>query len=101
MPCWSRVTLTNMTDAKLLVAALNKIGMDVDAISSNHIVANSGSGYIQFKRKAGDKQFAAYGDRNRLDEIKREYAVGGVQRFARTKGWSMRQKEDQIVLTKY
>jgi hypothetical protein len=90
-----------MIDAKLLAGALKEMGMDVDAVSVNHIVANSGRGYIEFKRKAGTKQFTASGDLRRLDEIKRAYAVGGVRKFARAKGWSMRQNEDRIVLTRY
>ena len=87
MPCWSRIEITNMTDARMLMDAVTDLGMGVDVVSNNHLIANSGSGYIEFKRKAGVKPFTASGDLSGLKAIRRKYTEAGVRKFARSNGW--------------
>lgn len=99
MPCWSVIENTNMTSFVQILEALSAMGAGAVHTEGDRIEATFGNRRISLW-KSGEK-YLAEDNVGVLPELQRKYAEVGVRRWAKKNGYGVRQKERELVLTRY
>ncbi len=95
MPCFSSIK-TKMTEGARIAEALSALGYAFET-SPNFVTGEKNGNRIEFSRYGG--AYSASGDTSELAGISKKYAEIGVRQWAKTRGYSIEQKGDQLMLT--
>lgn len=97
MPCFSRITVTQITDISRLMQALRSLNIDAKQVNALTVTTFQGN----FTRSKEGQAFIFDGGVGNLAPIGRKYAELSVKSFAQKRGLTIQaQDEKQMVLIK-